>query len=59
MPHEDIIGESGGRRKWDAVGHATVMAVPPEPMSKHVWVGLLGQDITLEHAAKAVATYPR
>jgi len=34
-------------------------AVPPELMGKHVWVGLLGPDITIEHAGKVVATYAR
>jgi transposase InsO family protein len=34
-------------------------AVPPELMGKHVWVGLLGDDITIEHAGRTVATYTR
>jgi transposase InsO family protein len=34
-------------------------AVPPELMGKHVWVGLLGDDITIEHAGRTVATYSR
>ena len=34
-------------------------AVPPELMGKHVWVGLLGGDITIEHAGRTVATYTR
>lgn len=33
--------------------------VPPELMGKHVWVGLLGDDITIEHAGTVVATYKR
>jgi len=32
-------------------------AVPPELMGKHVWVGLLGDDIVIEHAGRTVATY--
>ena len=32
-------------------------AVPPELMGKHVWVGLLGDQITIEHAGHVVATY--
>ncbi len=31
--------------------------VPPELMGKHVWVGLLGDAITIEHAGRTVATY--
>ncbi len=34
-------------------------AVPPELMGKHVWVGLLGDDIVIEHAGRTVATYTR
>ena len=34
-------------------------AVPPEFMGKHVWVGLLGDDIVIEHAGRTVATYSR
>jgi len=34
-------------------------AVPPELMGKHVWVGLLGDDIVIEHAGHTVATYSR
>jgi transposase InsO family protein len=34
-------------------------AVPPELMGKHVWVGLLGDDIFIEHAGRTVATYTR
>jgi transposase InsO family protein len=34
-------------------------AVPPELMGKHVWVGLLGDDIVIEHAGRTVATYAR
>lgn len=34
-------------------------AVPPDLMGKHVWVGLLGNNITIEHAGKVVATYTR
>lgn len=34
-------------------------SVPPELMGKHVWVGRLGDDITIEHAGKVVATYTR
>ena len=34
-------------------------AVPPELMGKHVWVGLLGDDIIIEHAGRTVATYTR
>ncbi len=33
------------------------LAVPPELMGKHVWVGRLGDTITVEHAGHAVATY--
>ena len=33
--------------------------VPPELMGKHVWVGLLGDDIIIEHAGRTVATYTR
>jgi len=33
--------------------------VPPELMGKHVWVGLLGGDIIIEHAGRTVATYTR
>ena len=33
--------------------------VPPELMGKHVWVGLLGDDIVIEHAGRTVATYTR
>ncbi len=32
-------------------------AVPPELLGKHVWVGLLGDDIVIEHAGRTVATY--
>lgn len=35
------------------------LAVPPELMGKHVWVGRLGDDITIEHAGHIVATYKR
>jgi len=28
-------------------------------MAKHVWVGLLGDDIVIEHAGRTVATYLR
>jgi len=28
-------------------------------MGKHVWVGLLGDDITIEHAGQIIATYTR
>ena len=35
------------------------LAVPPEWMGKHVWVGRLGDDITIEHAGHVVATYTR
>jgi transposase InsO family protein len=31
--------------------------VPPELMGKHVWVGLLGNHIFIEHAGHVVATY--
>lgn len=34
-------------------------AVPSELMGKHVWVGLLGNAITIEHAGRIVATYTR
>jgi hypothetical protein len=34
-------------------------AVPPELMGKHVWVGLLGDEISIEHAGRTVATYSR
>jgi putative transposase len=34
-------------------------AVPPELMGKHVWVGLLGDEISIEHAGRTVATYTR
>jgi len=34
-------------------------AVPPELMGKHVWIGLLGNDIVIEHAGRTVATYSR
>lgn len=34
-------------------------AVPPEFMGKHVWVGLLGDDITIEHAGQIIAAYTR
>lgn len=34
-------------------------SVPPELMGKHVWVGLLGDDIFIEHAGRTVATYTR
>jgi transposase InsO family protein len=34
-------------------------AMPPELMGKHVWVGLLGDDIVIEHAGRTVATYTR
>ena len=34
-------------------------ALPPELMGKHVWVGLLGEDIVIEHAGRTVATYTR
>jgi putative transposase len=34
-------------------------AVPPELMGKHVWVGLLGNEITIEHAGHVVASYTR
>jgi transposase InsO family protein len=34
-------------------------AVPPEFMGKHVWVGLLGDDITIEHAGQTIASYTR
>ena len=34
-------------------------AVPPEFMGKHVWVGRLGDDITIEHAGRVVARYAR
>jgi len=34
-------------------------AVPPELMGKHVWVGLLGDDIIIEHAGSTIATYTR
>jgi hypothetical protein len=37
--------------------HGRRFAVPPELMGKHVWVGLLGDDITIEHAGRIVATY--
>jgi len=33
--------------------------VPPELMGKHVWVGVLGDDIVIEHAGRIVATYSR
>lgn len=33
--------------------------VPPDLMGKHVWVGLLGDDIVIEHAGRTVATYSR
>lgn len=33
--------------------------VPPEFMGKHVWVGLLGDSITIEHAGQTIATYTR
>ncbi len=32
-------------------------AVPPELMGKHVWVGLLGNQIVIQHAGRIVATY--
>ena len=32
-------------------------AVPPELMGKRVWVGLLGDDIVIEHTGRTVATY--
>lgn len=35
------------------------LAVPAELMGKHVWVSRLGDDITIEHAGKIVATYKR
>jgi len=28
-------------------------------MGTHVWVGLLGDDITIEHAGRIVATYTK
>jgi len=31
--------------------------VPPDLMGKHVWVGLLGDDIVIEHAGHTVAAY--
>jgi len=31
--------------------------VPPELMGKHVWVGLLGNLIVIQHAGRIVATY--
>jgi len=34
-------------------------AVRPEVMGKHVWVGLLGDDIVIEHAGRTVATCTR
>jgi transposase InsO family protein len=34
-------------------------AVPAALMGKHVWVGLLGDQITIEHAGHVVATYTR
>jgi hypothetical protein len=34
-------------------------AVPPELMGKHVWVGVLGNEITIEHAGHVVASYTR
>ena len=34
-------------------------AVPPELMGKHVWVGLLGDDILIQHAGRTVASYTR
>ena len=33
--------------------------VPPQFMGKHVWVGLLGDDIVIEHAGQVVASYTR
>jgi putative transposase len=39
--------------------HGQSYAVPPEFMGKHVWVGLLGNDITVEHAGQIIATYAR
>lgn len=33
--------------------------VPPELMGKHVWVRVLGEQITIEHAGHVVATYSR
>jgi hypothetical protein len=33
--------------------------VPPELMGKHVWVCLLGDEISIEHAGRMVATYSR
>ncbi len=34
-------------------------AVPAELMGKHVWVGLLGDGIVIEHAGRTIATYTR
>lgn len=34
-------------------------AVPPELMSKDVWVGLLGDDIVIEHASRTVIACTR
>jgi hypothetical protein len=34
-------------------------ATPPELMGKHVWAGLLGDDIGIEHAGRTVAAYTR
>jgi transposase InsO family protein len=39
--------------------HGRRFVVPAELMGKHVWVGLLGDDITIEHAGRIVATYTR
>ncbi|UCC67255.1 MAG: hypothetical protein JSV79_08945 [Armatimonadota bacterium] len=33
--------------------------VPPEPMGKHVWVDLLGDDIVIEYVGRTIATYSR
>lgn len=33
-------------------------AVPGELMGRHVWVGLLGDQIIIEHAGQTVATFP-
>lgn len=39
-----------GGRRWP---------VPAEFMGKHVWVGLLGDTITIEHAGQTIATYSK
>jgi transposase InsO family protein len=33
--------------------------VPPELIGRHVWVGMLGDTITIEHSGRTVATYTR